>query len=245
MVSEFGTFSTPAGGGGYVLNPKYSPNEVPFSANSKQYSASWSKAIFKLNPRLFNVLAYDLEESKPTAATTSILSVTIPSPVTPLVLVALIYSYIPFAMFFVFFAWFIATEQIVPLYGTILIIFTSLTSEGILKNIFRQSRPFESAVESYGMPSSHCMTAYAIFIWIVGDTTMSAMALASKVVWICLLLMFLGPIPWARYFLGDHSVSQCVAGCAGGIVFGSAGFLLWWHLFLSNIDPSSAPLFLK
>jgi len=238
MVSEFGTFSNPAVCGGASSNAKHSNKGIPYSATSKLHTTSWAQAVFKLNPRLFNVLVQDLEESKPTAATTSVLSVTIPFPVTSEVVLALIYSYIPFAMFFGFFAWFIVTEKLVPLYGTILLLFTSLTSEGILKNIFRQPRPFESAVESYGMPSSHCMTSYAMLTWIIGDTTLSSISVPSKIAWIVLILILLAPVPWARYFLGDHSISQCVAGCAGGLICGFAGVLFWWYLFLAGAEPS-------
>jgi len=233
MVTEFGTFANPDSSHNVVLNGKHA-NEIAFSP--KLHATSWTQSVLKLNPRLFNVLAYDLEQSKPSAATTSILSVTIPKPITTQVLVALIYSYIPFVMFFGFFGWFIATESVVPLYGTILLIVTSLTSEGVLKNIFRQPRPFESAVESYGMPSSHCMTAYAILIWIIGDTATSAMSIPFKLAWICLILLLLVPIPWARYFLGDHSVSQCIAGCAGGIAFGLVASVLWFHVRYANIN---------
>jgi len=123
-------------------------------------------------------------------------------------------------MFFVFLAWCIITEALFPLYATVFLLIISLTSEGILKNIFREPRPAESAVESYGMPSSHCMTSYAVMVWTLPYLANADVSPPIKVPSMILLALLLAPVPWARYALGDHSAKQCVAGCVGGIVCG-------------------------
>jgi len=209
--------------------PSYSPLTKPAGSTSL-----CAKVICKLHPRVYNVLWRDIEEGKRDSVSLSLLSVTIPSPITVQVLLALVYSYIPFAMFFVFFTWFVISETVFPLFGTVLLILISLACEAILKNIFREPRPPESAVESYGMPSSHCMTSYAILVWVLADAATGTLPPFSKLCWMAVYILLLAPVPWGRYVLGDHSAGQCIAGCAGGIVSGLVAYVLWRHLFFPS-----------
>jgi len=78
------------------------------------------------------------------------------------------------------------------------------------------------------------MTAYAIMVWIFCDTATGGLPIFSKLSWIGINILLLAPVPWGRYALGDHSPSQCVAGCVGGVFCGIVAFVLWHHLFFTT-----------
>eukprot|EP01068_Selenidium_serpulae_P012562 Selendium_serpulae@DN5843_c0_g2_i1.p1 len=108
---------------------------------------------------VFEGIAYekhDLETGEKDSGSISFFSVTVRRPVTKASGAALAYSYFPFALFLGFGIWFAFFSQVFPYLALIVMSFSSLVSEVILKRIVRQPRPASSAVKSYGMPSSHC-----------------------------------------------------------------------------------------
>lgn len=218
--SDFGTFTNDAVGSAFVSQLNVTNTMTP------KTSALWSKFATKAPIRHYDLQTEDIETGALYQHRISILSVTLPAHLTAASVAALAYSFLPFVIFIGFLTTFVVYEAAVALYAMVLTAFLSVVCEFYLKRVFKEPRPQESAVKSYGMPSSHCVTAYALMTWIVLDVAFSAEALTTKLIWVFVTILALAPIPWARCQLKDHTPKQCVMGCSGGTIAGSLAFLL-------------------
>ena len=72
----------------------------------------------------------------------------------PLTILMILYSLVPYILLMYFIAHFLALGNVVPLTRLGMIVFTSLVNDALLKNIVKQSRPTGSCLyfHSYGMP---------------------------------------------------------------------------------------------
>ena len=126
------------------------------------------------------------------------------------------------------------------LFYLILAIFGVLLNEKVLKRIIQEPRPAGSASKSFGMPSGHSTNCYAWMVWCIVEI----MAHPSSSGWftiflICLSLLVLGPVPYARVYLEDHTPKQVLVGMAVGSIIGLIAVPVRVALF-----PHATPLWL-
>lgn len=194
----------------------------------QSFADAISSVVLKTPARFYNLTSQDVEAGEKDAIDKSFLSVTLRTPVTIWVSLAIFYSFVPIVAFLGLFVWLLVSEGLFPFYGTMLMITGSLISEFLLKNIVREPRPPESSVESYGMPSTHCINSLALMIWLVANMlTPTQVNIIGAVV----IIFLLAPVGWGRYYLGDHTLKQCAVGSAGGVVFGILAFILQTSVF--------------
>eukprot|EP00386_Alphamonas_edax_P005790 GDKI01018898.1.p1 GENE.GDKI01018898.1~~GDKI01018898.1.p1 ORF type:complete len:222 (-),score=35.56 GDKI01018898.1:312-977(-) len=158
------------------------------------------------------------------------LSVTIRPPFTLSNILALTYSFLPYALFVVYFVWFVCTEHFFPFYAMILTVVGSTMCEVLFKNFFKERRPERSVVHSYGMPSSHCLSSFAVFVWILLEVCIAKLSIMWRLLYLLTNIALYAPVPWARWYLEDHSYKQCVAGCSGGVILGVAAFFIRFQI---------------
>merc|ERR550514_872406 len=110
-----------------------------------------------------------------------------------------------------FFLWWAATFAFFPAYALVVALFCLVLNELVLKNIFKQPRPPESACESYGFPSGHVLNAYALQTWLLLELTISGGHVEPSD-WdnFLITVLIFAPTPWARWYNLDHSLKQCV-----------------------------------
>ncbi|XP_026192401.1 uncharacterized protein LOC34620702 [Cyclospora cayetanensis] len=164
----------------------------------------------------------DLEEGGASNAF-SLFSVTIRKPLTPSKLAAVGYSYLPFVFFFFVILRAISTWNVLPFYAAV---FLTLLNEHLFKRWIQEPRPSLSLVKSPGMPSSHCLVSYAYMVWIFLEAAVSPSSFLPRLLCVSLAVASFAPMPWARYYLDDHSEMQCLVGCLGGAFGGVIVFLL-------------------
>jgi len=115
-----------------------------------------------------------------------------------------------------------------------------LLNERVLKRVIQEPRPSGSASKSYGMPSGHSTSCYAWMVWcLVEIIAHPASSIALTIFLICLTLVVLGPVPYARVYLQDHTNRQVLVGMLVGTFLGllAVPFRLW-------VFPYATPLWL-
>lgn len=174
----------------------------------------------------------DIEKGGETDAF-SFFSVTIRRPLTSPKLVALGYSYMPFLLFCFLICSALCAWSVLPLYAAAIGLTVTLLNESFFKKIMYEPRPALSVVKSPGMPSSHCMLSFSFLCWCLLEAVVSPAAVLSRLLLVCSALVIFAPMPWARFYLGDHSEFQCFVGCLGGALWGVFVFVLRHILFPS------------
>eukprot|EP00919_Chromeraceae_sp_WS-2016_P004414 GHVR01010434.1.p1 GENE.GHVR01010434.1~~GHVR01010434.1.p1 ORF type:complete len:239 (-),score=48.81 GHVR01010434.1:191-907(-) len=156
------------------------------------------------------------------------LSVSVRTPINLCSGIAIIYSLLPYLIAILLFIWYIATNHLYPLLSLVLITVVSVLSEFVLKNLFRQSRPVDSLVKSYGMPSSHTFACSALLIWTTFEILFNFyyINLFYRIITVIICFIFFAPLPWARWVVSDHSCQQVLVGTAMGLCVGVAVFYL-------------------
>eukprot|EP00914_Ancora_sagittata_P019363 GHVO01038728.1.p1 GENE.GHVO01038728.1~~GHVO01038728.1.p1 ORF type:complete len:186 (+),score=13.99 GHVO01038728.1:118-675(+) len=174
--------------------------------------------IIGSNPDYTEFYHGDIESAEPERNNHKLfLSVTIPHPLTPMNILAVTMSLIPFVEFLIVLAWFAFTKSSLALYAAMATGFATITSELCLKNVAKQKRPKASMAESYGMPSSHCAATFSNRIYLAAEVAIRhSYPLPAKAFMVACIAVSPAPIPWARHYLGDHSGMQCLAGCLTG-----------------------------
>eukprot|EP00922_Rhytidocystis_sp_ex-Travisia-forbesii_P043808 GHVS01065332.1.p1 GENE.GHVS01065332.1~~GHVS01065332.1.p1 ORF type:complete len:490 (-),score=112.34 GHVS01065332.1:749-2218(-) len=173
----------------------------------------------------------------------SVLSVSVPNRLTPSLCVALLYSFMPYIITNVSVVLMLLCSSALAyslIYMLCMWFVVAFLSEAILKNLLRHPRPLPSSVPSFGMPSAHSSTSMAALSWWLlelrgtdGGPWMlfAEMDQSARVGVACLLVVLFLPVPWGRYWLRDHSFSQClVGGCLGGIC-GILGYIIRLSFF--------------
>lgn len=147
---------------------------------------------------------------------------------------AIFYSFIPYIIGLVLFVWLLIGDSFIPAYALIMMLGSSASSEFFLKNIFKSPRPPNSACASYGMPSSHCVTSYSILMWLLLEN-INALGFVSGFLFKLSIILITAPVPWARWYVEDHTVPQCIWGCIVGILIGIFAFIMRIRFFYSNL----------
>jgi hypothetical protein len=118
-----------------------------------------------------------------------------------------------------------------------------VVSEIILKNIFKQQRPPQSAATSYGFPSGHVFNTYAVMFWILLEKFIPGRGPSPIDWWILgMICAVCVPVPWARYHNGDHSLQQVVVSMflAGVIAILALALFRVWHTMPMPYDGSTS-----
>ena len=107
------------------------------------------------------------------------------------------------------------------LFYIFLALFCVLLNEKVLKRIIQEPRPAASASQSYGMPSGHSTSCYAWMVWCLVELLAHPSSSTGFTTFLIVLALFvLGPVPYARVFLHDHTGRQVLVGMAVGSVIG-------------------------
>lgn len=113
----------------------------------------------------------------------------------------------------------------------------TVLNEAILKPILKQPRP-EKTANRYpdgsrkpGMPSGHVYNATALMVWLLCETIGSGpgwggvhRSLTLKYLLVIIVLM--GPVPWARWYNYDHTAQQCGVSLILGTITGTLAFFI-------------------
>ncbi|CRG98475.1 PAP2-like protein, putative [Plasmodium relictum] len=153
------------------------------------------------------------------------LSVTLKNTNDLLLVLAIVYGYVPLFLIFLSILGFFITYNKILLYFNLIIPTQIILNELILKNIIKIRRPYNSALESYGMPSGHSSFSFSFITFILLHLTESNKDKWNIVASI-LVLITLFPIPWSRFYIEDHTLSQVIVGCIIGIILGYLFFLI-------------------
>ncbi|KAL3663154.1 hypothetical protein V7S43_011565 [Phytophthora oleae] len=104
-------------------------------------------------------------------------------------------------------------------------------------------RPAGSCLVSNGLPSGHATNAIGLWIWLVLEAVVGVghrvrrWPPRRKAVVVFFATLVLTPVPYSRYFLGDHTALQVAVGSADGLVLGTAYFFfIRWQGMHRAID---------
>ena len=164
-----------------------------------------------------------------------VLQVTIRKPITRPAMAAIVWSLFPYAVPIFCVLSFIRHAALTAhagqsvasghsgflLFYICLAIFGVLLNEKVLKRIIQEPRPIASACRGYGMPSGHSTNCYAWMIW--NTTEILSHPSPSTFVTLfllCLTIFVLGPVPYARVYLQDHTPKQVMVGMVVGTIIG-------------------------
>ncbi|TYZ66913.1 hypothetical protein PybrP1_013185, partial [[Pythium] brassicae (nom. inval.)] len=120
-----------------------------------------------------------------------------------------------------------------------------LTSSILVKSLghcAECARPCGSCITSTGMPSGHTTNAVAYFLWIVLETLLGFGRLWSptkKALVIAGAALLFAPVPYGRFYLGDHTGLQVAIGSANGTVLGLAYFALLRFVLAKKLDSAT------
>jgi membrane-associated phospholipid phosphatase len=204
---------------------------------------------------------FDMDESpsslfaqRPADAPMCVLQVTIRKPLTKASLAAIIWSLFPYAVPIFCILSFIRHAALSAHSGTSIAsgysgfllfyicfaIFGVLLNEKLLKRIIQEPRPLASACKGYGMPSGHSTNCYAWMVWTLVEILSHPSPSSFVTVFlVCLTIFVLGPVPYARVYLQDHTPKQVLVGMVVGTILG-----LLAVPFRTTLFPHATPLWL-
>merc|ERR1712154_122763 len=117
----------------------------------------------------------------------------------------------------------------------------ALVNETVTKQICKRtlspeitSRPPEAVCKHPGMPSGHVMNAYTLMTWAFLEAALDAHIYLE---WLLIIVMVMGPVPWARVYNKDHTVPQVVVSACIATVMGVIAYCLRRHYFGDHISP--------
>ncbi|GMF12108.1 unnamed protein product [Phytophthora lilii] len=104
-------------------------------------------------------------------------------------------------------------------------------------------RPAGSCLVSNGLPSGHATNAIGLWIWIVLEAIVGVgqrvrhWSVGRKAVVVFFATLVMVPVPYSRYFLGDHTALQVAVGSADGLVLGvTYFFFIRWRGMHRAVD---------
>jgi membrane-associated phospholipid phosphatase len=148
----------------------------------------------------------------------------------PQQLIAIIYGYLPFIIPIWWFMWVVGTwskcgsPRFFPAFGLCIAAGFALVNETVTKKLCRKflseeitNRPPEAVCKHPGMPSGHVMNAYTLMTWTLAEVLMDYEIHLDQFI---ILLLVMGPVPWARVYNKDHTVPQVVASMLAAVCMG-------------------------
>lgn len=152
----------------------------------------------------------------------------------PLQFVAILYGYLPFIIPIWWLIWTTSTwakcgsPRFYPTFGLCIAAGFALVNETVTKKICRKllpaditSRPPEAVCKHPGMPSGHVMNAYTLMVWTLIEV---AWDYQIHLDYLLILLVVMGPVPWARVYNNDHTRRQVQVSMAAAVIMGSVAF---------------------
>eukprot|EP00922_Rhytidocystis_sp_ex-Travisia-forbesii_P067095 GHVS01099741.1.p1 GENE.GHVS01099741.1~~GHVS01099741.1.p1 ORF type:complete len:407 (+),score=59.15 GHVS01099741.1:214-1434(+) len=173
----------------------------------------------------------------------SVLSVSVPNSISFSLLVALFYSFMPYIILNAALVLMLLCSTAIAyslIYMLSMWFLVAFLSEGVLKNILKHPRPVHSSVPSFGMPSGHSATCIAALAWWLLELRgpdggpwglFAEVSESARFGLACLFLIIFLPVPWGRYWLRDHSFSQCLVGGCLGVLCGVIGYVIRLSFF--------------
>jgi len=159
----------------------------------------------------------------------------------PLNLIALAYGFLPWLIPIGLGCYFIWTWHFIYIYGVLISAVLATINEGILKKIFNEPRPKQSANKypdgrmKHGMPSGHVLNATSIMVWSLLEVYLRGPGLEEHqkltIYWLAAIFGLHFPVPWARWYNMDHSAKQCSVSIVLGLIVGATAFYLRVHYF--------------
>ncbi|GAB9476930.1 hypothetical protein Gpo141_00013989 [Globisporangium polare] len=104
------------------------------------------------------------------------------------------------------------------------------------------ARPCGSCIQSTGMPSGHTTNAVGFCLWLLLETAIGFgrhWSLRKKAIVTFVNVLVFAPVPYSRYYLGDHTSLQIAVGSANGVVIGLAYFLILRYVIAKRLDRAS------
>eukprot|EP00928_Gymnodinium_smaydae_P045184 TRINITY_DN30150_c0_g5_i1.p1 TRINITY_DN30150_c0_g5~~TRINITY_DN30150_c0_g5_i1.p1 ORF type:complete len:261 (-),score=22.92 TRINITY_DN30150_c0_g5_i1:115-897(-) len=179
--------------------------------------------------------------------------------------IALVYGYLPFIIPIWWAIWALVTycmhgqPRFFPFFGICIAASFALVNELVTKQICKRTlsasitnRPPEAVCKHPGMPSGHVMNAYTLMVWCFLEAALDSMV---HLEWVALVVLIMGPVPWARVYNKDHTVAQVLASACIAIVMGCVAYYirkthyphhaaLWdWYSVTPPIKNQYAPVF--
>jgi len=159
----------------------------------------------------------------------------------PLNILALAYGFLPWLIPLGLGVEFLLTWHFVYAYGVCISVFLAIINEGILKRIFKDPRPRQSANKNadgtmkHGMPSGHVLNSTSLMIWSALEVYLQGPGLHKHqqltFCWLSAIFAAMFPVPWARVYNMDHSMKQCGVSMFIGAFVGVGAFYLRVHYF--------------
>jgi hypothetical protein len=151
--------------------------------------------------------------------------------------IAIVYGFLPFAIPIWWFVWVVESmirrgyqnPQFFPAYGLGITVGFAIVNELITKKLCRKllperitARPPEAVCKHPGMPSGHVMNAYTVLGWVILEFTNDR---PLRLEWLLVVLLVMGPVPWARVYNRDHTLLQVTV---SAVVAWGMSYLAYW-----------------
>eukprot|EP00928_Gymnodinium_smaydae_P054812 TRINITY_DN38519_c0_g1_i1.p1 TRINITY_DN38519_c0_g1~~TRINITY_DN38519_c0_g1_i1.p1 ORF type:complete len:266 (-),score=32.26 TRINITY_DN38519_c0_g1_i1:153-950(-) len=182
-----------------------------------------------------------------------------------LAFIALVYGYLPFIVPIWWAIWALVTyftrgePRFFPFFGICIAASFALVNELVTKQICKRTlsaditnRPPEAVCKHPGMPSGHVMNAYTLMVWCALEVILDS---SVYPVWFALIVLIMGPVPWARVYNKDHTVAQVLVSACIATIMGCVAYYIrkthfpdraqpWdWYAMGPRIENKYAPVF--
>lgn len=165
----------------------------------------------------------------------------------PVAFIAIVYGYLPFIIPIWWAVWALVTyvrngsARFFPLCGITIAASFALVNELITKQICKRvlpetvtKRPPEAVCKHPGMPSGHVMNAYTLMTWCFLE---AAFDQVIHFEWLLLIVLVMGPVPWARVYNRDHTFAQVMTSAIVAVVMGSIAYYMRKTRFPHHYQP--------
>eukprot|EP00928_Gymnodinium_smaydae_P065948 TRINITY_DN4900_c0_g1_i1.p1 TRINITY_DN4900_c0_g1~~TRINITY_DN4900_c0_g1_i1.p1 ORF type:complete len:263 (+),score=37.20 TRINITY_DN4900_c0_g1_i1:44-832(+) len=162
-------------------------------------------------------------------------------------LIAIVYGYLPFVIPLWWLIWLLASwaqhgkPRFFPQAGLCIAVLFALVNETVTKQVCKRllpaditNRPPEAVCKRPGMPSGHVMNAYTLMTWCFLECVFDAQV---HVDWLVLIILVMGPVPWARVYNKDHTVLQVAASAPVAVCMGCLAYRIRASYFPYNHQP--------
>ncbi|CAJ1347002.1 unnamed protein product, partial [Effrenium voratum] len=159
-------------------------------------------------------------------------TIRVPLDCRPLPLLAVIVSFLPWAVPVALIADIALERRAISLFAFTAILVTSLVCEWGLKPLIGEPRPPTSACRTEdgkllpGMPSGHVMMCQSMLIFYMLESIHHHALMVAV-----LLILAMPAMPWARWYNGDHTVKQVVVTFLAASLVGLVDYLIFLVLF--------------
>ncbi|KAI4841281.1 phosphatidic acid phosphatase 2 [Plasmodium brasilianum] len=134
-------------------------------------------------------------------------------------IISTVYGYVPYIFMAIGFLGLLFTFNKFLIYITFLITTDFVLNDLILKKLIKMNRPINSAVPSYGMPSTHSLMSISILTFLLLHLCEGKKDKWSIMTYILAIIALL-PIPWSRVNNEDHTFYQALIGSLLGVLSG-------------------------